>query len=109
MLLQDEHYAAAACPVDCALVVEHGGGLTVARECTGAENSPVAPTTICLDQAPEVLLSRKISSSSDVWSFGCLIIEAFSRGKVGGAGQNLTTGRLLLPLRWESRDNVLSS
>lgn len=61
----------------------------VERDCSEGVCACSSPFAFCLDQAPEVLLSRKISSSSDVWSFGCLIIEAFTRGKVGGAGHKL--------------------
>ena len=42
-------------------------------------HSPYSPLTLS-PQAPEVLLSRKATSASDVWSYGCLIHEAFTAG-----------------------------
>lgn len=38
----------------------------------------------CYLQAPELLLSRKFDEATDVWSFGCLIVEMWSGGKVCG-------------------------
>jgi serine/threonine protein kinase len=39
--------------------------------------------SILLLKAPEILLTRKATIASDVWSFGCLLYEAWSTGCVG--------------------------